>query len=245
MEVHGGSVVGAAFSPDGRRLAAASQDLTARVWDEASGAMLARLEGHKGSVVAAAFSPDGRRLATASWDKTARVWDAAAGAELARLEGHKGSVVGAAFSPDGRRLATKGRDHTARVWDVTTGAELARLEGHEDEVVGAAFSPDGRRLATASTKIARVWDADSGACLKMIRGCFGAQSFDAPIRAFPFHAMSQGWETMIKASDKGTAVAWFPTALKILATHPSGRLWAASDGHNLYFIRLEGRPEGR
>jgi WD40 repeat protein len=61
------------FSPDGSRLATASADKTARLWEVASGKELARLP-HEASVYHVAFSPDGSRLATASADKTARLW---------------------------------------------------------------------------------------------------------------------------------------------------------------------------
>ena len=70
-----------AFSPDGRRLASASDDGTVRLWDPATGAELAALTGHTGQVTAVAFSPDGRRLASAGWDGTVRLWDPATGAE--------------------------------------------------------------------------------------------------------------------------------------------------------------------
>ena len=64
-----------AFSPDGRLLATASGDKTARLWDPATGECLRTLTGHTGAVWGVAFSPDGRLLATASDDKTARLWD--------------------------------------------------------------------------------------------------------------------------------------------------------------------------
>jgi WD40 repeat protein len=71
-----------AFSPDGTRVATASDDCSARVFDAATGAQLARLD-HQGAVNGVAFSPDGTRVATASDDFSARVFDAATGAQLA------------------------------------------------------------------------------------------------------------------------------------------------------------------
>ncbi|HEX2079315.1 MAG TPA: hypothetical protein VHG08_16430, partial [Longimicrobium sp.] len=68
------SVHGVAFSPDGRRLAAASFDRTVSVWDVASGRRLARLAGHRRKVADVAYSPDGRWLASVASDTTVRLW---------------------------------------------------------------------------------------------------------------------------------------------------------------------------
>ena len=73
----------AAFSPDGARILTASGDNTAKLWDAASGKLIASFD-HQGTVRWAAFSPDGARILTASWDKTAKLWDAATPVELAR-----------------------------------------------------------------------------------------------------------------------------------------------------------------
>ena len=55
-----------AFSPDGKRLASASEDGTVKVWDAATGQETLTLKGHTGRVTSVAFSPDGKRLASAS-----------------------------------------------------------------------------------------------------------------------------------------------------------------------------------
>ena len=67
-----------AFSPDGARILTASADNTAKLWDAASGKLIASFD-HQDEVCQAAFSPDGARILTASGDKTAKLWDAASG----------------------------------------------------------------------------------------------------------------------------------------------------------------------
>ena len=65
-----------AFSPDGKRIATASQDQSIKVWDAEDGRELLTIRGHTHVVICVAFSPDGHLLASGSIDTTARIWDA-------------------------------------------------------------------------------------------------------------------------------------------------------------------------
>jgi WD40 repeat protein len=104
------------FNSDGKRLATASFDGTAKVWDSETGKELMTLSGHTGLVFSVAFSPDDTIIATGSTDGTAKLWDASTGRELLTLSSDGGGVTNVAFSPDGSRLATANRDGTDRLF---------------------------------------------------------------------------------------------------------------------------------
>jgi WD40 repeat protein len=73
---HTDAVTCVAFSPDGRRIATASDDRTLKLWDSETGQEVLTLRDHTAGVTCVAFSPDGHRLVSGSVDRTARIWDA-------------------------------------------------------------------------------------------------------------------------------------------------------------------------
>ncbi|MGH4025252.1 MAG: CHAT domain-containing protein, partial [Pseudonocardiaceae bacterium] len=229
---HSDAVYGVAFSRDGRWLATASHDETARIWDVDTG--LERLcVQHKGlrsnvrgrpvnvrgrAVKATAFSPGGRWLATAGDDYTARIWDVGSGQQAAKFS-HDNVVVGVAFAPDGLRLATACDDCTARIWDVGSGKEVRAL-AHTSQVYGVAFNPDGSRLATVSgDHTAQIWDARSGEKLTTL-------VHDKPALGVAF---SPGGRWLATAGDDCTARVWDAGSGQEAATLTHGnRVWAVA-----------------
>jgi WD40 repeat protein len=158
---------GAAFSPDGTRVAFATGERTAQVWalDAVFGTNYAhlqyRLAGHTKAVSAVAFSPDGQMLATACYDGMVKVWD---------VSGHAGQVNSIVFNQDGTLLLTASSDHTIKVWDAITRKSSFSLP-QADVVWQAVFSPNGSQIAAAlNNGTAVIWDATSGKTLFTLSG---------------------------------------------------------------------------
>jgi WD40 repeat protein len=159
---HNGSVQGVAFSPDGKRLASAGDDLSVRVWDAGTGTEFLPPMPQETEVHGLNFSSDGKWLAWGSESGSVHICDATTGQSVRQLTGHTSGIRGLTFSPDGKQLVSVSADQTARIWDVATGEEVLILRGHANSVWGVAFSPDGTRLATSDLYgVVKVWDARS------------------------------------------------------------------------------------
>jgi WD40 repeat protein/transcriptional regulator with XRE-family HTH domain len=156
-----------AWSPDGARVAAASNDGTARIWALDDGQEIVRMPmGFNNVVFQVEFSPDGTQVATSSADGVVRTWQVTKSWQDDGLN-HSDSVIAVAFSPDGRYLASSAGT-IAHVWDAHTGAELQRLE-HPALAWALHFSSDGRYLATSSFDgYGRIWDVATGQEVKRL-----------------------------------------------------------------------------
>ena len=158
---HGDGVLWAVYSPDGRRIATASEDRTARVWDAATGEPLTRPLTHQHQVLMVDFSPDGRRLATCSLDGTARAWDAETGEPLSPPLVHRDRtrVGSVAFRPDGRGLLTAGMDGTARVWRLPRDDRPPDvLVLHAQVLSGRRIDQTGGEVPLGAAELSEAWD---------------------------------------------------------------------------------------
>ena len=135
----------ATFSPDGTRVATASQENAARVWDAATGRPMGPRPEHRGFIHMIAFSPDDILLLTAGDDRTARLWDAASGRSLGPPIEHDEPVWSVAFSPDGTRIVTGSSDRTARVRDLPRplGLDPRRIASWLQARTGLSFDEHG------------------------------------------------------------------------------------------------------
>lgn len=187
-----------ALSPDGTRIAVASDANGTQVWDANTGAQLLNVDaGHSTETVI--FSPDGSRIACDGPGNTVRVWNVATGEPLVEPLSLPGSVKTIAFSPDGTRLAAGGYGNYARLWDVANGAMVGEMQ-HGDVVWAVSFSPDGKKLATGSAdQTARLWDAFTGASI--------AQTIQHTGKVYELEFNPNG-SSLATATDAGTVHLW-------------------------------------
>ncbi|HEX4612329.1 MAG TPA: hypothetical protein VH092_29310 [Urbifossiella sp.] len=175
-----------AFSPDGRRLAAANwREIV--IWEiDSSRELKRRKNPGLGFGVRLAFTPDGKELIVAGQDT--RVLDAATGAEraVAKTPRFDGRPV---ISPDGSLIAgttsmaaSAFRAREVTVWDRAAGKASCKLSFDEDKVDRLVFGPGGLlgvfTYTGAGKNELEVWDVRSGRRLSRSPGYTAAFSPD-------------------------------------------------------------------
>ncbi len=174
---HDGIAVGVRFSPDGRWFVTINNQGAADLWDAQTGARRRRLQDRGVPVVS--FSPDSRLTAIIRTNLVGH----ANRDEVHFLRADDGSedhpplqtvrgLRNCRFSPDGGRVALI-VNREARIYPLHPVAERSpgnRGDGlrirHSGAVWLVSFSPDGLRLLTITDeKVARLWDAHTGALL--------------------------------------------------------------------------------
>ena len=164
-----GSLLSAAFSPDGSRIATAWGDKMLRIWDVNSGEQVASAALREEESWCVCYSPNRDIIAVTS-ENLVYLFDVDA-APLHVLVAGETTAISVVFSPDGRQIVAFGPDEALHVWDVESGTLLHALGGHTFGVAFASFSKDGERIATAGMDgTVRIWNAKTGHRLMVLEG---------------------------------------------------------------------------
>ncbi len=138
-----------------------------KLWDSATGKLLASVSAHADAVLSLKFSDDEQWLLTTSYDNSARLWNLENRAKpklSVTLIGHTWWVWDADFVPGFRpaengssenktnRIVTVGHDEKAIVWEIskqgTEAKPVIEFLEHQGPIYSVAYHPAGTEIAT-------------------------------------------------------------------------------------------------
>ena len=158
------AVKSVAFTPDGRTLAAGSDDGTVHLWDLSSPdrpLALPTLTGPASRIYAIAISANGRTLAAGTaaehvvytWDITDPTQPMALGTPLTGPASWINTVT---FSPDGTTLSAGSSDTLLWQWDLQSRKTIGTLP-HPAPVTGVVYRDDHTLDTLSNDGITRTW----------------------------------------------------------------------------------------
>jgi WD40 repeat protein len=157
-------VTGVAITPDGRTIAAATDDHQVLLWDAASAALKARLGGHGDWVRSVSVSPDAAMFATGASDHMVCLWDIQRQVQLLQLPVCPSAVSAVCFHPNSQQVAVVGFCKTLQIINTSSGQVTQELDCPCEDMETVAFSADGARMAvTGRNGQIRVWNVNNGA----------------------------------------------------------------------------------
>jgi serine/threonine protein kinase/WD40 repeat protein len=157
LKGHSGRISSLSWSPEGQRLASASQDRTVRIWNRE------RAEEVKACKVQMLpfqllWSTDGQRVISSTRGSRMHVWNAGPMPYSYKLAGHGAAVRWATFLPGGERALTVCDDGWLRLWRTPPGTDpeawsesgrlLKEVELHLGGVQWASLGFGGRLLVS-------------------------------------------------------------------------------------------------
>jgi WD40 repeat protein len=144
------------------------ESASTRVWNAATGELVAPPLTYADSVRRVVSAPDGRRILTLGDDRSAQVWDSITGKAITPMLHTRDGLETGAFSPNGQVVVTGGGSSggflfvsnptgESRVCDLETN-ELGPVLEHNGPVRCVSFAPDNGYFVTASDDgTAKVW----------------------------------------------------------------------------------------
>ena len=228
---HGGPVMGADVSGDGKTALTASFDNSVGLWTLNSDEVR-WLDGHEAAVKSVIYLTD-TTAASSGDDFDIILWNLETPQATARLEGHKGQVNDLAVSPDGRLLASASWDGSVGLWNIAAAQNLHLMTGHESSVSAVTFSPDGTEVLSASADgTIRSWDVETGAETRiLVQHGFGVNTLLAQDTWLAYGAVDGGTRVLDLETDRELAdLTLDRRPILSMALSPDGSEMAVGDG---------------
>jgi WD40 repeat protein len=204
-----------AFSPDGKRIFAATSTGELRLWDATTREPVTAIQAQPHLKSAALCAAGGR--AVSSGDRTIELWDLESGRELARVDAAGGLI---AASADGH-LVLEATAEGPVLHDLDARSARALGVGEPGaRVICVALSPDGKRaLAGGADHLIRLYEVESGRLLGIVG------SHNDMIRQLAF---SPDGHRALSASSDRTVAAWDLDERRELASFVGHASWVSA-----------------
>jgi WD40 repeat protein len=174
---HAGGIFQLAVSPDGKLVASASIDGSAKVWDFATGRELASFaDPERAPMRAVGFSPKGDRVLIGGYSRKAWILDARTGEHVQVIDEREGSIVSVDWDRGGERVLTAaqisgdGTRDSVRVIDLKTGQVFPEFRPVNGQISTARFLDKDRVVTTGNDGAVIVFDVGSGRELSRQKG---------------------------------------------------------------------------
>ena len=162
-DLHSDTILGLAYSPDGRWLASCGADKMTKLLSAQTYEIAKIFEGHTHHVLALAWQEDANRLGTASSDGTVKLWDIEKGESVRTITGFGTEVTSLAFIGSTANTVSSTMNNLVRMHDSNSGKQSKQFGPTADSLYCVVASPNGKyAIATGQEGITRVWNVDDG-----------------------------------------------------------------------------------